>query len=1075
MMLIDKGLNDGWVRPQSLRRVGSNRYQITLKETLGKQWPREIVTYELPRELRGKALAVSLAGARVPSQQSGNSLSVLVENLQPNEQRNYALVIAGEPQSRIENGVQLKREGSTAVFTNGVLSLKLPAKRSATNLPGPILAVRRGNGVWLGRGRLESQFVVRSIQTRLIEQGELWSTAEVLYTFEGGHTYRMRIQLRPGDEAAEVSEESTLPVRLWPAPRPYKEIGSLGKSFWDQPIEKVANPCLRPCATSNFLFDLRAGLSPDRMVTHSTSSWEIMDMPLRARTLKTYTAMRPALSFIDGGWLGAYNTGRDPLLGVAAVDIAHWKAPDDVVHPAHRTPGASAEVLLVDSKDDTHFRFPIENMTRRWLLAVVSRAASKGQGDRMKPVGKPVRLDPDRNHPLWALHTRCADLCLNKVKDWVVDWTDSGAAHPRVLCKRSDFPSIRRKMKTVPEFRQNHAKYKPWRGADQYVLTGQKCSLKQVEAQTNAKKLVDGIIAGGFLGPTYCIGFARPLRRYAIACDVLWDSFTPEEQREARRVCALAAYILSDGDFWQYAYRPNETTYLPNFNTDEFACTGILGLFLSDHPCSKAWVKFCVDRMDVELKTNLRHDGGGDENVGGYYFSTWTQLYMPVLWALRHCGVKDYSASPYVLAGAKFMLKILCPPDPRESGQRLGPQIGHHPHAKKAFTVFDWLASFIRKSDPALASQLKWAWRACGSPVGNMHDHFGPTANPYSRHYLFHDPTIQPAEPKLASCNLPYVGAVLRSHDGSDESSYVFLKAGRVHSHHDEDEGSFHFFGRGVPLALDGLPIQNGATAEQHNAVTFGKYGQPTGIVECFKTTASVDYVRARIAPRAFCCDANYVDGTHRSGWERELMLVKAPQPGGIEYLVVKDTCVGPEPCQWNFDVLSRKPKQLAAGHLWFPGHKEFDMGLDVILCEPFQSKIQLEQGIVNPLLLNARDRKKIPAGHLTWTVTEHWLMHVPAVPGTTFMAVLFPRRPSEDAPVVEYLTREETISIRHGEGRELVFLRPNRMVGTNIDGVVFKGRAGVFSERRKRSVAQMLDAESMQVVDYPDEMYRLL
>jgi len=150
-------------------------------------------------------------------------------------------------------------------------------------------------------------------------------------------------------------------------------------------------------------------------------------------------------------------------------------------------------------------------------------------------------------------------------------------------------------------------------------------------------------------------------------------------------------------------------------------------------------------------------------------------------------------------------------------------------------------------------------------------------------------------------------------------------------------------------------------------------------------------------------------------------------------------------------------------------------MGLDVILCEPFQANIQLEPGIVNPQLLNARERNKLPAGHAAWTITEHWLMHVPAGPGTTFVAVLFPRRPTEPQPVIEYLSREETISIRHHEGRELIFLRPNPMVGTNIDGVVFKGRAGIFSERSKHRIAKSLDAESMQMICNSDDSYKLI
>jgi hypothetical protein len=456
--------------------------------------------------------------------------------------------------------------------------------------------------------------------------------------------------------------------------------------------------------------------------------------------------------------------------------------------------------------------------------------------------------------------------------------------------------------------------------------------------------------------------------------------------------------------------------------------------------------------------------------------STWTQLWTPALWAMKHCGVRDYSGDKRVLAGAKFLLKVLGPPDPRDKYIRSFPPIGHHPHARKDLVFAAQLAAFVKEAAPELASNLMWAWRATGAPVRNLHDHSGPKANPLTRHFIFHDPSIPEVEPKLHSHNLPNVGAVLRSHPETNKGSYLFLKSGRIHSHHDDDEGSFHYFGRGIPLALDGLPLQNGATAEQHNAVTFSKPGQPSGLVECFTTTDGADYIRAVVAPRAFACDAMYLDGTHRSGWERQLVLVKAPKPGGIEYLVVKDTVTGPEPCQWNLDVLSRKPT-VKKGLAGFPGHTEkgFRTGLDVFMIEPAGAKILLEKGKVAEALKTPRGRKSLSEKMIDWTVVEHWLMHVPAGPGTTFLAVLFPRRSGEKQANVEYLVREETLIVSHPEGREIIFLRPNPVVGTSICGASFAGRAGVVSDRKGRRTLYPLDASLLKHEDFPDSDIRYL
>ncbi|MCG2659196.1 MAG: hypothetical protein L6437_02990 [Kiritimatiellae bacterium] len=1055
-MYIDRGLNDRWVRPQRIRRVGRNRYAVTLTESLGKAWKNEIVSYPFPQG-KGMTIAVSNAGRSVPCQQSGERLSLLVESLAPGERKEFSIVFSDEDRELTTTaGIQIAGTPQQVVMSNGTLAIRMPASGdelpSGEPVPGPLLGVRFGNSPYLGKGCLESPLAVRSIENRIMEFGALWTTLEVVYTFEGGAVYRVRFTMRPNMPYCEVEEESTLRVRLWPAPRPYREIGSLGASFWNQAREDIAKPCLRPCPSSNVIFDLRAGFSPDRLITHSTACWEIMDLALGSPALKTYTAMRPALPFIDGGWLGVYDSGRDEILGVVSLDIAHWGIPDDVIHPKHRTVGANTEVILVDSAEaGSYLRFPIENLRRRWLLTVASRREGLGETE---PIGhhEPICRQANSQFPLWELRTRLADLPLNKVKDWVTGWPDTGDDHPRVLCGKADFPAIREKVRAVPELCACYERTGATHCADQYLMEGSVPGLAAIEKATHAKALVESILQQGYVSPTYCIALARPLRRYAIACDIQWDSFTPAEKREARRVCALAAYILSDGDWWQYVFRPGETTYLPNFNTDVFTCFGIIGFFLSDHPCSALWIRSLITRMNLELKTHLRPDGGGEENVGGYLVSTWQQLYMPALWALRRNGVKDYSADPNILGGARFLLEVLGPPDVRDGALRQMPPIGHHPYARKCPPLFAWLAAFVKEADPALAANLMWAWRSVGSPVYQNGDHSGPLANPFSRHYVFHDPTIPEQPPALESHNLPHVGAVLRSHGTSELGSYLFLKAGRVHSHHDDDEGSFHYFARGMPLALDGLPVQNGATAQQHNAVTFTQPGQPSGMIEKFTTTPEADYIRARIAPRAFACNAMFTDGTHRSGFTREIVFVKSPLPGGVEYLVVKDTSTGPDPCQWNLDVLSRQPAQVAAGQVRFPGHAQagFGMGLDIFFLEPVIPEITFEAGVVNP-----------KSGR---TVTEHWLLHAAGGPGTTFLTVLFPRRDSELMPQVEYCMREETVRIIHGESRDLIFLRPNPAVGADLEGVRFAGRAGLA--RRRNGDRHLINLDAGLIVE---------
>ena len=47
--------------------------------------------------------------------------------------------------------------------------------------------------------------------------------------------------------------------------------------------------------------------------------------------------------------------------------------------------------------------------------------------------------------------------------------------------------------------------------------------------------------------------------------------------------------------------------------------------------------------------------------------------------------------------------------------------------------------------------------------------------------------------------------------------------------------------------------------------------------------------------------------------------------------------------------------------------------------------------------------------------------------------------------------------------------------MGTNIGGVAFRGRAGVYRERNDRRSVRALDAVEARLVDYPSNDYRIL
>jgi len=164
--------------------------------------------------------------------------------------------------------------------------------------------------------------------------------------------------------------------------------------------------------------------------------------------------MRMALPFIDGAWMGVYDSRRDELLGVAALSLTDWRVPDLTIHPAHRIPGASAEVLLLDSKKDgSWLRFPVENVRRQWMLAVCSRADSEGLGPTRKPKARTYAWNPNPRCPSGNCTGGAAPCPWTKSRDWVVDWPDRPPTRIPASSVRLRFPGHPRKVRAVAELR----------------------------------------------------------------------------------------------------------------------------------------------------------------------------------------------------------------------------------------------------------------------------------------------------------------------------------------------------------------------------------------------------------------------------------------------------------------------------------------------------------------------------------------------------------------------------------------------------------------------------------------------
>ena len=108
---------------------------------------------------------------------------------------------------------QVKNHLANAVLEvdTGALAVRLPARQTLKKgepVPGPILGLRHG-GAWLGESALISpKKRVLSIQTTPLEQGPLFQTWRVAYTFAGSARYTATIRAVAGYDFIELVEES---------------------------------------------------------------------------------------------------------------------------------------------------------------------------------------------------------------------------------------------------------------------------------------------------------------------------------------------------------------------------------------------------------------------------------------------------------------------------------------------------------------------------------------------------------------------------------------------------------------------------------------------------------------------------------------------------------------------------------------------------------------------------------------------------------------------------------------------------------------------------------------------------
>lgn len=299
------------------------------------------------------------------------------------------------------------------------------------------------------------------------------------------------------------------------------------------------------------------------------------------------------------------------------------------------------------------------------------------------------------------------------------------------------------------------------------------------------------------------------------------DLFTVDEPFGGAGTAAIG-YIYSDLDAWpgwENGWSPGN----PNFHTDKYIAAVFAGASMPDHPHAADWLAFGRRNFAGDLdRVLLAPDGVGWECPG--YAGYALRLQLENARVLRNAGYGNFIADdPRVAGTARWHRKLITPYDRRIARRHEAPHGDTHRWDAGLNEGFAELAVFYRESDPAFASELMSAYtllRDSGVEMELEHS--------LLEHLTRADlsiPATPPEQLDWASEAFFGFGAVLRNGFGSDQETFLSLRAGRCMGHYHNDALAFHYYSDGAPVALDYNCSYHprGDHAALHNSMTFGE------------------------------------------------------------------------------------------------------------------------------------------------------------------------------------------------------------------------------------------------------------
>ncbi|GEM_PF-2112842 len=438
---------------------------------------------------------------------------------------------------------------------------------------------------------------------------------------------------------------------------------------------------------------------------------------------------------------------------------------------------------------------------------------------------------------------------------------------------------------------------------------------------------------------------------------------------------AALAYIATDLDSWP-GWHQGWSPGNPNFHTDKYMGAIYIASAMRDHPHSKEWMAFGWDNFQEDVKkVLLAPDGTGYECPGYSGYSLQHQLSLAQIFVNAGFG-NPVAENPMFKGSGRWHRKLITPYDKRIERRHAAPIGDTHRWDSGLSHGFGKLAKFYSDADPEFASEMQGAWKL-------LTDNGLRIKNRLKTQLLDSDPTIPPMDPNKMDWSgevFHGFGALMRNNFGTEEESFLSIKAGPLRGHYHNDEMSYHFYANGSPISLDYncSYTPRGDHAALHNSMTFGR----NGTLKHNKRNDSVkamEEMGADAWPGAFASSEDidvFVAERKQSGLtmrpidpgdsefgrqypyrktaplvhRRFTAFVKHPVKSDFsDYLVVRDETQSEERQQVNIHLLARSAKQ--EGNLIL-ADGQYDMDMAIYVAEATDLEVE----------------------HLSWWYSDQWM-----------------------------------------------------------------------------------------------------